>query len=680
MRENAALELAAKGVYVAPACWPINGECGCGGGHVGRDVGKAPLTDHGHLDATTDAEIICGWWRRWPLANLQIDLKRTGLVDLAPDCPDALDHFQEQGIPPGAAVFISGGGPGHRHHLLRRPDGCPAHRVCKANEYDLLGNGYAIAPPSLHLSGQRYAWITPLQELGFLPDAPGWAVALLRGAGKDGHHQAEPIPDVIPEGERNVTLTSLAGTMRRRRASEPAILAALEVEIAAKSPTPLDHDEVAGIAQSVARYAPAPDLEFYFPSGFAAKRLAERLLDEHPFAAGGGQLYVYHDGVYRADGDAFVRRRSADILGDRWTRARADEAAAYLLATTPQLWERPPLDTVNVRNGLLDVTSDDLHPHSPDFLSCVQIGAAFDPTAACPTIERFIKEVFPSDVVDLAYELAGHLMIPDTSPQRAVMLVGAGANGKTTYARTLETFLGGAVNVSAITLQALDSNRFAAAGLFGKLANIATDLDAEALKSSAMFKAVASGDPITAERKYGAPFTFAPFARLLFSANEPPPTHDTSFAFFRRWIIIPFDQTFTGKAADPHLLEKLTTPAELSGLLNFALEGLLCLRERGGFTQADSLTIAAEDFRTAVDSAAAFVSEQCLLSLDHRTGQAALYDAYKTWCLAVGRSPLSARRFNQLVRSLLPDPQAMLLIVDGRPHWPGITLRTGGTT
>jgi putative DNA primase/helicase len=417
-------------------------------------------------------------------------------------------------------------------------------------------------------------------------------------------------------------------------------------------------------------------VEAFFPQGFAAKRVAERLRADTAFAAGGGRLFVYLNGVYRPDGESYVQTRTAQLLGDRWTRKRADEVAGYLLATSPALWDRPPLDTVNVRNGLLDVASGRLREHTPDFLSPIQIGAAFDPKGACASVDHFVREVFPPDAYELAYELPGHLMIPDTRPERGTLFLGGGANGKSTYLAVIEAFLGGSDNVSAVPLQALDSNRFAAAGLYGKLANIVADLDADLIKSSAKFKAIVSGDTISAERKYGAPFSFRPYARLLFSANEPPPTHDTSYAYFRRWLIVPFEATFTGSRRDPDLRAKLTTPQQLSGLLNRALEGLYRLGKEGDFSRSETLESAAHEFRTAVDSAAAFVAEECLVAASLRSARPRLYEAYKQWCDKVTRSPLSARRFNERVRSLLPDPGAPVVTVQGTEHWQGIALRS----
>lgn len=65
--------------------------------------------------------------------------------------------------------------------------------------------------------------------------------------------------ETVPEGSRNGTLTSLAGSMRRRGMSFEAILAALMQENQARCSPPLDDDEVHRIAESVSRYAPDPE-------------------------------------------------------------------------------------------------------------------------------------------------------------------------------------------------------------------------------------------------------------------------------------------------------------------------------------------------------------------------------------------------------------------------------------
>ena len=128
-----------------------------------------------------------------------------------------------------------------------------------------------------------------------------------------------------------------------------------------------------------------------------------------------------------------------------------------------------------------------------------------------------------------------------------------------------------------LSLQRLEADRFSAARLYGKLANICPDLPGERLESSAMFKAITGCDRITAEVKYRDSFEFAPFARLLFSANRLPASSDASQAFFDRWLIVPFQNRFrqTRREIPRRMLEwRLCSPTELSGALNKALDGL----------------------------------------------------------------------------------------------------------
>lgn len=391
------------------------------------------------------------------------------------------------------------------------------------------------------------------------------------------------------------------------------------------------------------------------------------------FAKGGGQLYTYKDGVYRP-AKGVLQNYLTRFLGVEWTPGRADAVYRFCLDASQELWERPPLRTLNLRNGLLALDSGILRPHEHTFLSAVQLAVRFDPAATCPAIERFVSEVFPPDALRLAYELAGWLATPDTSWQRAVMLVGSGNNGKGTYLRLLTAMLGGA-NVSALSLQSISDNRFSAADLYGKLANLCGDIPAKALESTATFKKIVGEDLISAERKYGDPFTFRPFARLMFSANEPPPTPDGSYAFFRRWLVVPFPRQFSDIEADKGLDAKLQRPEELSGLLNLALVAHEEARQRGIFTTSASLQAAAKDFHSTVDPVAAFLAERAQADPNGQTGKPDLYSAYKAWALTNGHKPLSARRFN--LRVPVTFPGAAVVEVNGRETWQGIHLAGG---
>lgn len=406
---------------------------------------------------------------------------------------------------------------------------------------------------------------------------------------------------------------------------------------------------------------------------FVPRQLAEELRAQTPIAvAASGRLHVYRGGAYRPDGDRDLRERIAARLGDEWKRAKADEVIAFLRDSSPRLLSQPPRSQINVANGILDLQTGRLGPHDPDFLSPVQIAAAFDPEVECSGIDAFLAEVLDPELVPVIHELAGYLLTPDQSLQIAVMLLGEGSNGKSTLLSLLTALLG-AENVANVALHRLDEDRFAAADLEGKLANVFADLDARALRASSVFKSITGGDAITGERKYAPAFSFRPFARLLYSANEPPPTPDSSDAFFRRWLILPFEKRFSGRRVERRILDRLTTPEELSGLLNHGVAALPALLDRGGFATTAAAGRAAERFRVDSDSVAGFLGERCELDPKARVARTILFAAYRDWCEDNNLRALGKQKFNRRIEALYPT--LTVGPIQGIEHWLGIDLR-----
>ena len=191
-----------------------------------------------------------------------------------------------------------------------------------------------------------------------------------------------------------------------------------------------------------------------------------------------------------------------------------------------------------------------------------------------PRTDQFLAEVFPADAVAIAKEVLGYALYAGNPYRKAVLLLGSGGNGKSKYLAIVSALLG-AANVASVPVQVFGENRFASAELFGKLANVAGDLDARAIKRSDVFKMITGGDPIMAERKNCHPFSFVSFALPLFSANEPPISSDQTQAWFDRWLILPMERRIEGTSlCDPFLEAKLTTSDELAGALVLAVDGL----------------------------------------------------------------------------------------------------------
>lgn len=376
-------------------------------------------------------------------------------------------------------------------------------------------------------------------------------------------------------------------------------------------------------------------------------RIASEMIDNGMIVATDGHtLNTYDESLGRyVPAETRIRADLIQRLGESWTPRNADSVLSWLSDFATRLWDTPPLDRVNVRNGILDIHTKELAPHSKDFLSPVQIDAEWDPGAECPRIDRFVAEVFPTDSEQLFFELAGLYITPDTRQQVAVMLSGNGANGRSVTIELITRLLGHR-NVSNVSLQEICGREASTAQLYGKLLNTFADIPDTRIANTSNFRKIVDGrrSIISIDRSYRRPFTFRPFTRLLFSANRTLRSSDVSHSHLRRWLIIPYTGSFRGKE-DNFLIDKLSTPQELSGLLTKAVRALRQMLQQGRLSIDFDLAKAQGEFRMNVDSAREFVYAQANLDPHVQVDQADLYRAYKKWCTEQYLTPVTSRSF-----------------------------------
>jgi putative DNA primase/helicase len=435
-----------------------------------------------------------------------------------------------------------------------------------------------------------------------------------------------------------------------------------------------------------------PDLESSAEQGACTgeptvDKIAAAITGRYYFAKDAGErLYVCLGGVYRPSGDSVIRKCVKELLVEwglpaKWSTRKAAEAIEYIRVDAPELWDTPPADTINVLNGLLDVKTKTIRAHDPEFLSAVQLPVRFDPSAPCPAWDKFINEVFPEDSKAIAWEIPAWLMTSENSIQKAILLLGEGSNGKSVYLRALVTFLGGRSNTTSLSLHKLEQDKFAAARLLGKLANVCPDLPTSHLTGTSMFKALTGGDLLTAEYKFCDSFEFQPFCKLVFSANAAPHSDDATHGFFRRWQVIPFLRNFEEGAAGTMRREdldaRLADPDELSGVLNKALIALQQVR-KGSFTQSESMREAMNDFKTATDPLSVWLDKNTVMLPTASVPKHDLMAAFNKHLVDSGKAPMTNMAFGLAVRRARPGLEDKQRIIRGRLQWAylGIGLRT----
>ena len=683
-----ALQYARDGWPVLPLHGIKHGRCTCGKVSCSAP-GKHPRTNNGVKDATTEETTIRKWWTQWPHANIGIATgEGSGLLVLDVDPRHGGDESLKQlevnhGSIPHTIETITGGN--GRHFCFRYPLG-----VKVANSVGKLGpgldirstGGFIVAPPSRHVSGKPYAWKdgqAPGQIA--LAELPNWLLDRLQVPERN--NSPLTITDgKIKEGQRNETLFHAACCLRGRGFEQKAIEVHLRLVNQLHCEPPLGEAEITTIAGSAAKYLTnaqggqsltgmSHSLTPLDPTSTAA--IAEQVSQKAFFATDrAGNLYAFQNGVYRPNAIRVIKKMVKMILQEqgwsrKWSSHKTKEVAEYLAADAPELWDCPPLDQINVLNGLLHLDTKEFSPHSPDWLSPIQIPVVFDPSAICPKIDSFIQSVFPQDNPSLAYEMAADIVTPDRSLQKAIALYGAGGNGKSTFLSLLIRFVG-KDNVTGMSLHDLEKNRFASARLYGKLANICPDLPTDCLAGTSIFKAITGEDRLVGENKFCPAFEFTPYSRLIFSTNHLPRTRDSSPAFWDRWLVAPFQRTFrgTGRELSRTALDRqLHDPKELSGLLNKVLEVRPSVRQHG-FTVSPSMTAALRDYQNEVDPIAEFLSTALRPDPQGMVRKTEVYEAYELFAEQHGQTPLTNGVFWKRVKAWTQGWQKVQRKIDGK--------------
>lgn len=407
------------------------------------------------------------------------------------------------------------------------------------------------------------------------------------------------------------------------------------------------YDYVIRTVNSGWRFFQQSPSQFFISKTFRSDLVAQRLQQTQPFIYTASKLWRYVNGVYLPDGEEVVRKYVVEKLRDRWQSRFADETVIWLKSKFAI-----PLETtnqhkgfINCKNGMLDISTNQLVDHASTYLSLAQIPVFYDSTINTDQIDSFFEELLPHDSIDLFWEFVGSVFITDHYwPKHFMLLVGNPHTGKSKIINLLIAFYGWS-NVVSLSLQTLSDNRFASANLFGKLANIFDDLNESEAQDTGRIKNLTGDGVSMGERKYGEPFSFFNQARLIFSANHMPPVKNPDAAFFERALIILCTTKFTGAKADRSIIDKLSTPQNLSAMLIRAMQGLQRITQRNTLVLSPTAKAAQDEYRFSADTVHGFIQSQTKPNPDSCISKQSLWSYYKHWCILGNRRQFSQDKF-----------------------------------
>jgi len=303
------------------------------------------------------------------------------------------------------------------------------------------------------------------------------------------------------------------------------------------------------------------------------------------------EMWIYKNGIYVPQGKSEVKELMRDLLGNWYSVFYYNQVINKLEPDTfiesKIFFSQNYLEEIPVLNGILNLKNRELKNFTPEKIFFNKLPVEYNSLADCPQIDKFLSEILTNEEDRMVfYEIGGFCLWKEYLYEKAFMFVGNGRNGKDKSLELIKRLLG-IENCCSIPLVSLIPDSFIISEFFGKMVNIAGDIDNKDLKDTSTFKALTGRSLMSAQRKFLNSITFQNHAKFIFACNNLPMVYDTSLGFWDRWILLEFPYTFVTqeelektidkknlKLRDESIIEKITVPQEMSGLLNKFLDGL----------------------------------------------------------------------------------------------------------
>lgn len=408
----------------------------------------------------------------------------------------------------------------------------------------------------------------------------------------------------------------------------------------------------------------------------------ENVYREIPINLLRGRVYGYIEGKkfmrVGANGDVNIlllksgRARVSDIIDSLNMRCPIQD--------DPPTWidgkeHQSPTNLLTFNNGVLDVTEYIagkivLHNPDPALFTFNVFPYDFDENAESKLFKEFRDDIFQTDPIrdQLLSQWFGYNTVPDMSLDTIMLFTGVPRSGKSTLLDVLGRMLGRDQCVS-IDFRDLISP-FGREPMLGRLAALLGDVKsprpADAESALEMILRISGGDPVGVNRKGIKQLAQVYLTvRFTMAMNNLPVFSDHARAFQARLAIIGFDKSYVGKE-DPSLKQQLIKEAAEGKMINYALQGLKDLRERGRFIVPDSSRPILELMTQISSPVTIFVYECCRVKEGLSISRDMLFDAWRGWCDESGHRPGLREQFGRWLVSTVPMLKAGRIRHNGR--------------
>jgi len=404
------------------------------------------------------------------------------------------------------------------------------------------------------------------------------------------------------------------------------------------------------------------------------------------------EMWIYDNGIYIPQGKSFIKEFSRNILQEAFTSHIANNIIGKIEADTyiehDKFFSSDYKYEVPLLNGILNIKTREISNFDHEKIFFNKLPVKYDAAQECPKIINHLETVLKEkEDIPVLLELFGYLLLKEYKIEKAFMFVGFGRNGKSKTIELMKLFIG-PDNCSNLALRSLNDDSFSLSELFGKMANLAADLSKTDLKETGMIKALIGRDTIQAKRKFLRDLNFVNYAKMVFAANELPKIYDTTEGFWTKWVLIEFpykfvtekeynklseENKFGHKILNPDIIKELTTPEELSGLLNLALDGLDRILKNDDFSYSKATKEVKDLWIRKSDSFTAFCMDHLTEDFNNKITKKELRRMFWKYCKKHKLSGASDKVINITLENLFGVSEYREF--QGERHWEGIKFK-----
>ena len=313
--------------------------------------------------------------------------------------------------------------------------------------------------------------------------------------------------------------------------------------------------------------------------------LAQKLIKEYNLIALGDTIHMYTHGQYRPFSPHELQTFILEKGDMNATASQRKETIQFITALCQKDYSEINKDyaIIAVKNGMLDLNSCVITPHSPDNCNTIYLDWEYkEDVEYSALIDDFMKQISDGDAkkMQFLYEVAGYCLLKKSIFEKFFIFKGTGGTGKSTFCNLIMRMVGKRY-VSTVKLNQFDQDYYLAT-MIDKLVNIDFDAsDKKTLEDSGRFKSITCSEPVSVRQIYAAVVEMVSCATVIINANHMPKIADKSDGLYRRMILVEIDKKI--KNPDPKFLERITD-SDMEYFFYKAVQGIHLALQRGTFT------------------------------------------------------------------------------------------------